>query len=347
MTEFKQIRDLEVRLKMTERMKNVAEEDKKRTDELIAGYDHIIAKDQDLTSIKAEARVVMETSAQERLVAKEQDEKLRSVEDITQRHGCFMVHDLVTADWKPSANNNAVDTKKLSLNDQLDIVLGLEPTIATSTLRVGNPQDKTFGRGSWGVFLSGGRTLGGEPQDAGTQAHGLRKRNVGERFRGVDSIDDAIMSPHKASYNELVVENPKVAGLYIKWSDDMPPLSKITSVQNGNGIRYDGWWENMKLVAERNIPIFVLTQDNRTRMIHGINFQEKTFQVAEGDISPEDMVNLPGIYKQHLGEPEKRAAAMRQINTVKHLLSPTEVTDIESGARVTIEDTKNNPYALH
>lgn len=344
--EFKTIRALEKKLQMVERMKNSAEEDKKRTDELIVAYDYIIAKDQNLTALKAEEKAMMEMNAQEQLAKREQEEQARSVENISKKYGCFLIHDLVDADWKPSENNGVIDTKNLSSADQLDIVLGLDPTISVSTLREGNPTDKTFGKGSWGVFLSGGKVLGGEPRDMGTRAYGLRERSVSKNSRSLESIDEAITSPHKASYNELVVEKPEVAGVYMKWGESMPPLSETTSLQNGNGIRYDRWWENLQSMMKRNVPIFVLTSDNRTRLIHHVNFQERTFEVATKDIKPEDMVGLPGIYKQHLGEVEKRSAAMRQIDTVRHRLSLEEISDIETGTKLTDTDMKNNPYRL-
>ncbi|MDD2766987.1 MAG: hypothetical protein PHH40_04515 [Candidatus Moranbacteria bacterium] len=344
--EFKTIRALEKTLQMVERMKNSAEEDKKRTDELIVAYDYIIAKDQNLTALKAEEKAMMEMNAQEQLAKREQEEQARSVENISKKYSCFFIHDLVDADWKPSENNRAIDTKNLLSADQLDIVLGLDPTISVSTLREGNSADKTFGKGSWGVFLSGGKVLGGEPRDMGTSAYGLRERSVSKNSRSLESIDEAIISPHKASYNELVVEKPEVAGVYIKWGESMPPLSETTSVQNGNGSHYDRWWENLQSMMKRNVPIFILTPDNRTRLIHHVNFQEKTFEVATKDMKPEDMVDLPGIYKQHIGEVEKRGAAMRQINAVRHLLSPEEVLDIETGAKLTDADMKNNPYRL-
>ena len=346
--EFRRINDLEKNLGVLGKMQGSAEEDKRRSDELIAGYDFIISQDTELTSIKAQARDEMQQRDQERFAALEKEEKARGVSDIAARHQCFVVHDIVDAEWKPSANNQAVDTKQLSFDDQLDIVLGFEPTIAASSLREGNPQDDTFSeKGGWGVFLRGGRTLGGYRSDLGTRATGLRERYVPEQFRGIEAIDEAITSPEKTRYNELVIEKPEVAGVYIKWTDVMPKLSETMSIQNGDRVGYDLFWEKLKATAEKNIPIFVLTPENRAYMISGIDVERRTFRVAKAEMQPEDMTNLPGIYQQHLGETEKRTVAMRQIDKVQHLLSSEEVSGVKTGSVLTDADMKNDPYRLH
>lgn len=346
--EFRRINDLEKNLGILGKIKSSAEEDKQRLDELVAGYDSIISQDSELVSIKVQAKEEMQQRAEEQLAALEQEEKARSVEDIAVRHKCFLVHDIIDAEWKPSANNQAIDTKQLSFEDQLDIVLGFEPTIAASSLRKGDPQDDTFADGmSWGVFLSGGRTLGGYRGDLGTRATGLRERHVSKELCSIEAIDEAITSPEKARYNELVIEKPEVAGVYIKWTDVMPPLSEMMSVQNGGGVRYDKVWEKLQLSAEKNIPIFVLTPENQVYMISDIDVQGRTFRVAKAEMQPEDMMNLPGVYQQHLGETEKRTIAMRQIDKVRHLLPSEEASEIETGSVLADSDMKENPYKLH
>lgn len=354
LVEFRKIRDLEEKLQMTERMKNLAGEDKKRTDELIAAYDFIIAEGNDLTSIKSEVKTELQARDEERFAAMEQDEKARGIETLAQKHQCFFVHDIVDADWKPSENNRAVDTKGLSWDDQLDILVGLEPTISASSLQEGVRGDGTFGRGSWGAFIGEGKVLGGATGDIGTRAYGLYDREVPSNARDLNSIDRAIDRQSRRtgnnqdkSYNELVVERPQVAGIYFKWSDSFPPLAEITSLQNTKSSGYDGWWKRLKSVTEKNVPVFVLTPDNHTRLIHGIDFEKRTFQLAQVDVRPEDMADLPGIYQQHLGTTEKRTMAMRQINRVRHLISPEKAKGIEEGMVYTKEDMKSNPYALH
>ena len=168
-----------------------------------------------------------------------------------------------------------------------------------------------------------------------------------EQFRGIEAIDEAITSPEKTRYNELVIEKPEVAGVYIKWTDVMPKLSETMSIQNGDGVRYDLFWERLKASAEKNIPIFVLTPENRAYMISDIDVEGRTFRVAKAEMQPEDMTNLPGIYQQHLGETEKRTVAMRQIDKVQHLLSSEEVSGVKTGSVLTDADMKNDPYRLH
>ncbi len=313
---FRQIKELEQRLQIEKNVLQEQEEEKQRVDELISSYDKILSEEKELIELHGDA-------LEENRKFDEEQQTGRDGANLMKKHKAFLVHDIVDAEWKPSENNQAVDTKELSWSDQYDIVAGLAPTISASSLRM-DKSDRTFGKGSWGVFLSEGKVLGGNETDTGSVATGLRSRHIPESERSLDSIERAINTEPSDTYNELVVENPQIAGIYTKWNEDMPPLEEAVSLQNTNERIYDKWWEKMKDAVSKGTPIFVLTSDNHTRMIYDIDTEKRTFRVAGGEITPEDMTDLPDIYKTHLSEDKKRECVMRQINKIGHLLSEEE-----------------------
>lgn len=332
---FREIQSLKRQLGTVEHIRDSAEKFTEDRKELLVAYDRLVSEQKELGALMEDAYKENaewdEGKRQEFL----REEEGRSVSNLTAKHGVFFVHDIVVADWKPSENNRAIDTQKLGLLDQLDIVQGLGPTISVSTLEKDTKQ-KTFGEGAWGVFLSGGRVLGGEPTDAGTIAHGLRDRRLtgGESNKTVEGIERAIHGDEwhdrKSGYNELVVENPEVAGVYVKWDGDRPPLIEGEDIVLSKKDKYDrndryaAWWETISSVVDRGLPLFVINRaDNSARMIYDINISQKSFKVTP-EYNPQDMVDIPGIYKQHLGEEERRKAAMRVFDKAVGLIPEEE-----------------------
>jgi len=246
------------------------------------------------------------------------------------KHNVFFVSDIVTADWKPSANNRAIDTKKLDFEDQLNIILGFEPTIAVSTLSPNSP-NRTFGNGAWGVLLAGGRITGGEPSDAATVAAGLRRRLFHSNdSKTVEGIDKAIEGRYggkmmNTSYNELVVENPEVAGVYFKIKSDVLPQD----IQAGEDIllprQYgDAWWEQVGHIMGTGVPMFAIEQDtNMVKMVYDIDLKNRSIKMTP-PYDAENVVNMPGIYKQHLDKEHKRASVTKVFYKAAHLLTEEE-----------------------
>jgi len=326
---FKEIRRLERELGTAERIKASTEKMAKDKKELLAAYNRILSEQQELGILMEDAYKENKERDEGKRLELLKEEEGRDLSKLTSKYGEFFVHDIVDADWKPSENNKAINTKNLDLLDQLDIVQGLDPTISVSTLKQ-DTKSRTFGEGAWGVFLSGGRVLGGEPSDAGTKAYGLRDRRFsnGERIKPIESIDNAITSENRASYNELVVENPEIGGVYAKWDKTRPLLIEgediILSEKGSTRDRYTSWWETIDSVMQRGLPLFVLNRENNTaRMMYDIDVANKSFKVTP-EYSPENMVDIPGIYKQHLGDDEKRKAAMRVFDKAVGLIPENE-----------------------
>lgn len=335
--EFRKIRELQKELDFRERVASRSEDVIAKKKELVDAYGYLLSEEQTLAVIIDEANKENKEWDERKKRDFLEDEKRRTIGDLANRHGVFFVHDIVDAEWKPSGNNNAINTKNLDFLNQLDIVLGLDPTISVSTLKSDTKQ-YTFGQGSWGVFLSGGRVIGGEPSDAATIAYGLRNRKMigGDANKTIQGIDVAISGDgryitRERGYNELVVENPEVAGVYLKWGTEGWPVLKegedILLSQKERGDRrdrYTGWWERISAVLKRGAPVFVIDQkNNHVRMLYDINVAEKTFKVTP-EYDPSNMVDMPGIYKQHLGKTEKKQAIMRVFDKVTGLISEEE-----------------------
>lgn len=325
--EFRKIKELEKKLNFNER---VLEDNKRRLAqklELADAYDYMIAEEIKLSAIMEEAHKENTQWDENKRLELIKEEDRRDVSKLAEEHGVFFCHDIVDAEWKPSANNNAINTKELDFNNQLDILHGLDPTISVSTLHEGSKQ-RTFGKGSWGVFLSGGRVLGGEKSDAGSVAYGLRDRRFcSTRSMTTESIEDAICGREdSSSYNELVVENPEIAGVYVKWDDEMPDLVENNEVylKNENGVGYDRWWDQLSDVMKRGMPLFVLNQNSNTvRLMYDVDIKNRSFKVTP-EYNPKNFVDMPGIYQQHLGKEEKRKAAMRVFDKAAGLIPEDE-----------------------
>lgn len=330
--EFRQIKKLEKGLASQE---NMLEDYKKRLvqkKELVDAYDYLIIKEERMAVLMEEAQkenVSWDENKRLELIKEEDD---RDVTKLAKKHRVFFVHDIVTADWKPSANNRAINTQNLNFEDQLNITMGLEPTISISTL---SPDSKngTFGDGAWGVLLSGGRILGGNQSDAGSVAMGLKNRRIPEHFLTTKAIEKAIERPDgggkfaSSGYNELIIEVPEVAGVYFKYGDYFPELKagidiSLEGIFDGHRLTEE-WWDRLESSIKTGSPIFVIDSRNNVRMVYDINIKNKSFKVTP-EYDPENLTNMPGVYKQHLGTEEKRKAVMRVFDKVTGLIPEDE-----------------------
>lgn len=299
--------------------------------ELVEAYDYLISEETNLSALMDEAYKENEKWNEEKRAEFMEEETKRDVKSLIKEHKTFFVHDIVAADWKPSANNQAIDTGKLDFNDQLNIVMGLEPTISASTLSP-DSQNRTFGNGAWGVLLSGGRVFGGHYDDAASVTVNRNFRNISQQYRSIDSINKAIERPYSGKktdkgYNELVIEKPEVAGIYFKYDNRLPQLKENVTISLDG--RFDGlrlteeWWEQLENSMKTGAPIFVIDNHNNVRMAYDINIKARTMMVTP-EYDPENIADMPGIYKQHLGQEEKRKAAMRVFNKATGLLTEEE-----------------------
>lgn len=330
--DYKKINSLRKEMNRRETILAQRNETQRQRTELIEYYDKIIDDEERLGRVMEEAYKENADFDARKKAELIEEEGNRNVGNLIKKHQVFFVHDIIDADWKPSANNRAINTKNLDYEDQLDIVLGLDPTISVSTLSP-DSKNRTFGKNSWGVFLAGGRILGGEESDAGTVGMDLRSRYIPEASRSAKAINRAIERPNgggkkEGSYNELVMERPEVAGVYFKWgSDYLPQIKEGTDISlkekiNGSYLS-DEWWETLENSMKTGAPIFVIDNDNNVRMVYDINIKARTIKVTP-KYDPENFVDMPGIYKQHTDKSSKRAAITRVFDKVSHIIPEEE-----------------------
>ncbi len=340
---FKKIRYLESELGVTEHQARHTREQAQEREELVAAYSRIIEEERVLGDLMEEAQKENEAWDEVRRLEVLEEEGRRDLAALSKMHNTFFVHSLVNyAGGAKSGENTAVDRTTLDLADQFDVLLGLQPSISVSTLKENSAQRSYYGA-TWGVLLSGGRVKGGAVQDAFTEAHGLHDRTIDERFTSGDAIERAILE-RGVEHNELVLERPEVGGMYFRWE-----AGTAASLENGQEIHMDdpdmdGWWEQAKKAMARNVPIFLLSSDNTARMAYDIDPDTKTFKVA-AEMRPQDMTDLPGIYKQHLGESERKKAVARVFDKVTGVLNEGEKEFYAPDGSEQGPD--NSPYRLY
>jgi hypothetical protein len=140
--------------------------------------------------------------------------EVRDVKNVIRNHDVLFVHGILP-DYVPDVNSllhNGVNWKT-----KLEILLTLEPDIATSTIKSGDSESSFW---SWiGVILRDGMVQYASPSDAATRAEAIKGREIWgrggikqmEAIRG--DIGRAVMT-FGNKYNELGVRNPKVSGFY-------------------------------------------------------------------------------------------------------------------------------------
>jgi hypothetical protein len=238
----------------------------------------------------------------------EQDE--RSILEISKRENVFFIHgmSLVGGLQQGSEYNNAfIKGNAAASKTKLELIIGLEPTLSCSTIRKGDTATRMAGRDKVGVILGRGRVLYGKEADAYTVAENSpfirRSKDASKEFNPLrsdiqqnpkESIKRAI--EHKdeygrdmEGYNEFVVENPEVAGLFFDYEtyQDMhrneTTRAKIEELQ--------------KLAQEFDVPLYTW-KDGKMQVFEGLTFtaeigvgQEITFSDLEKrmpQLSPED-----------------------------------------------------------
>jgi len=364
--EFRKIREMEARLGFVRKVGESHEKDAERMGKLIEYYDGLIVEEERFDALVGETYEGDDALDERKWQEMLEEEEKRNVANLAKEHGAFFVHDFITSDNRPSNVNHVVETDKLSMDEQVDIMVGLAPSISASTIhpetreRMFNDEFSKRGSG-FGCFISGGRVQAGRPLDMGSVAVSLRERVAyRDDVHSTKNISDAISKTfddaegpryrdENTSYNEFIIQNPEIAGVYFKWEagNGMQGAledNAVISLQNGSGVRYDGWWDSIGELQKKNLPIFVLDRSNNTtRLVYDIDGESRTFKVTL-PFDPAMMVSLPGIYKQHTDKEERRKAVMRVFDKVSGVLTDEEKTFKPDGS----EDRQTaSPYRLY
>ncbi|NTV44852.1 MAG: hypothetical protein HGA67_04175 [Candidatus Yonathbacteria bacterium] len=280
-----------------------------------------------------------------------EEERQRGLDSLIKKHNVYFVHRFVTGEYKPSQNNRSIDTRGLTVEDQLDIALSIKAPLSTSTLHPGTEEglfSDVLGKGEgFGVLLSGGRAQGGGASDIGSVALNREERLISKETKTLKSVEDGIVKSffggdpqyqESTSYNEIVVQQPEIAGVVFNWLEGTGNQGVLqeegeNTLIDGKGTKYGRWWERVANIQKRNTPIFVLDRkDNTVRQVYDINIEKRTFRVTPV-WTPDMFVNMPGIYKQHIDPEEKKRAIGRVYDHVSGILTDEEKQTARFGGK--------------
>ncbi|HEX8946678.1 MAG TPA: hypothetical protein VF829_00475 [Candidatus Paceibacterota bacterium] len=159
----------------------------------------------------------------------------KSVEHTALRNGAFFVHTIQESSIKRHNELSNVSSRS-TYEDDVDILLSLEPTISASSIFSGRSQEGKIS-GLWsntgGLILGGGEIRYASRNDLDSKSAGIKSRVVAGEIenQSVADIDNVVSKRGEAEilrktydgvqkieqgsdYNEFIVDNPKVFGYY-------------------------------------------------------------------------------------------------------------------------------------
>lgn len=211
----------------------------------------------------------------------------KSVEQVLLRNNAFIVHTFLL-DESLRHNKNSNILGRATLEDDIDILLSLEPSISTSSVVPGSKQGLWGGR--IGVVLGGGDVNGVAQSDDGTVTAGIKGRSG--TTSSVEEIDQKVSDTSERGYNELVVNNPEVFGFFVnvKVGEDgqlfdftVDPTDKTGRAQKNK----DQFMRYINLAISKGLPPMVMTPDRRLFEFTGIS-DNGAISVGK-EITPEDV----------------------------------------------------------
>ncbi len=228
------------------------------------------------------------------------------------------------------------------MEDYLDIALGIEPPLSTSTIHPGTREslfsryNKVEGQESnsnFGVLLSGGRAQGGHHEDAWSVALNRNERSMPEEMETLENVEKAISKVNTyetdTGYNEIVVQHPEIAGVFFHWLEEDGNKGVLKEgeeniLPDGNGIQYGWWWKTVGNFQKRDMPLFVLNQTNNTvREVYDLDFEKRTFKVGPV-VEPAELTHLHESQKRHQTPEARKRAVGRVFDHVSGILTDEE-----------------------
>ncbi len=150
----------------------------------------------------------------------EKEREFRKAKNISEKYDVLFVHGLLH--MRGPVENSALKDESISFETKLKVLLGLEPTISSSTVKKGDGIINMWT--GTGVFLKNGIVRNAFSADAGTKVKNLYERSINPYVLAVQhsekkniygQVEDAIEFRATKEYNEFILENPQVAGFYV------------------------------------------------------------------------------------------------------------------------------------
>lgn len=199
---------------------------------------------------------------QEEFEAREADKKVRDVREIMKEHHVIFAHGFAANDQSPAVS---VMAKGATWKERLNVILGLQPEIATSTVRDQQPTDEVYYR--MGVLLGGGSVSQVSASDAGTHVQGLERLPslaIKEPEPIEKQITSAVLKETK-SYNEISVREPSVAGLYLDHTLLSPTAFTVAAEVYGTSLEEIRHYVSdfLSYAEDLGAPVFMRVSDGR------------------------------------------------------------------------------------
>jgi len=229
----------------------------------------------------------------------------KTVEQTLLRNNVFIVH-AIQVDERNRHNANSNISQRATIEDDMDILLSLEPSISSSSLVPGTKQG--LWENSIGVVIGGGDIRGVAQTDNGTLPEGIDGRNG--NVSTSQEIDEKVSDKSDRGYNELVVNNPKVFGFYQNVNIDESgkmigfSLNKKYENKKDSQRKKEEFMNHMNLAAQKGMPLLIMTPDRK--LFEFINIADDgTVSVGE-EITPEKVAlgkaGLSNEKRQEIGE---------------------------------------------
>lgn len=298
--------------------------------EELVSVDMLISGDTSLNDIKQKLK---EHYAKADSIGKEYfDTQGRSIENVMRRNNAFVVHVIAEGD-AIRHNDNSNVLREVSYEDDVDIMLALEPSVSASSVQSG--VKSRLWPGSSGFILGGGQIGEAGGSDIGTQAEGIKKR--GRQNSTLEKIDEVIgrnTATDKDIYekygnmgmNEVVVNNPEVFGFFQDASqdeggtfwiggDEIRNQASVAAKEGSYAGRkdsytsilrrnIDGYRRRFAVAQERGLPVYVLTPEREIYECLKIN-NDGTTEIGK-QLTPEEVAigraGLPPEKRKVLGE---------------------------------------------
>lgn len=221
--------------------------------------DQLIENSEKLKSIKDKIKEHYKKADE---IAKRKFESMqKSIEQTMIRNNAFIVHTFLL-DERLRHNENSNIAQRATLEDDIDILLSLEPSISTSSIVPGSRHGLWGGR--IGVVLGGGDIRGITQTDNGTITGGIKMRNG--KISSSKEIDEKVSDKGERGYNELVVNNPEVFGFFQNVQIDK--LGNMigfeeTGFEQDNKNRKEYFLKYIDLAIQKGMSPLIMTPDRR------------------------------------------------------------------------------------
>lgn len=267
------------------------------------------------------------------------DKMHRTVEQTMLRNGAFFVH-TIDEDQRTRHNDNSNVSKETQFEDDLTILLALEPSVSASSLLPGADAEgyvNGIWTGSGGVLISGGRITEAGNQDLGTVSRGIKNRSAytTRPEKTAKEIDAVVHAPRRSrlgdysgGYNEFVVNDPEISGYFKQGAVDQDGVAWIYGLEtkkelstlhdlyerpmgreqyqdalrtfNNNLLRYK---ERFSLIREKGLPFYVLTPDRKFYEVLQVNDNGTLTLGAEltPEVAATGKAGLPSEERKRLG----------------------------------------------